>query len=84
MGIVNDTIQMINQVENNKVYEDRGFANRETYLRHLALKMNYPFTKILFLALELGEAKDFDGLLREIEFMKYDCFLEDYVIKKEV
>ncbi|MCC5814739.1 MAG: hypothetical protein JJT78_08290 [Leptospira sp.] len=82
MGFITEAIAKINQTKDNKPYEERGFNTREKYLRSVAKKFNHPFTKVLFIALELGEEKDFDGLLKEVEFEKYDGFLEDY-IKKE-
>lgn len=77
MGIITETLRIINQTKDNKRYEEKGFPTREAYLRRVAKVMKHPFTKVLFIAVELGEEKDFDGLLVEVEFDKYDMFLED-------
>ena len=56
------------------VYTDKGYKNREDYLRSLAEQYEIHYSTVWMFATSLGENEDFDGLITTIEDYKNDMF----------
>ncbi len=44
-------------------YQEKGYKDREDYLKAVAVKYNCHIDTVLFLAEAFGEGEDFDGLI---------------------
>lgn len=53
--------------DDENIYEEHGFKNREDYLRTLADDNGVEYDVVLSYAMLLGEEEDFDGLLILLE-----------------
>jgi hypothetical protein len=49
------------------IYQERGYKNREAYLRELAAENGADVQAVFALADMLGPSEDFDGLVSSIE-----------------
>ena len=49
------------------IYEQKGYTDREHYLRSLALEYEIDHESVLNLAHLLGQNEDFDGLIEELK-----------------
>ena len=49
------------------MYEEEGYANRNEYLKELALEYDVPLEMVMAAADVLGPNEDFDGLLTSLE-----------------
>jgi hypothetical protein len=49
------------------IYTDRGYRNRDEYLRDVALGHGVPLRVVLMIADLLGPDEDFDGLISMME-----------------
>ena len=60
---------MINEEEN--MYQEKGYMNREDYLKCLSEDYGMDLHAIHTLADVLGEEEDFDGLVAELNDLEY-------------
>ena len=54
-------------MNNNQVYQENGFSNREEYLIDLADNYSVSIYEVCAIAEMLGENEDFDGLVSALE-----------------
>ena len=57
----------IDQIKPTDPYQKLGYANREAYLKSLAIKFKVDKTSVISLAKLLGLSEDFDGLVSDLE-----------------
>lgn len=55
------------------IYQERGYKNREEYLRELAAENGADVQAVFALADMLGPDEDFDGLVVGVEDWNWDC-----------
>lgn len=53
--------------EQENIYQENGYENRENYLKCMAEDYDVPLDVVLSLAEVLGESEDFDGLISALE-----------------
>lgn len=49
------------------IYQEKGYEDREDYLKGLALELEIDYEMVLMLAELLGPEEDFDGLVTQLE-----------------
>ena len=69
--IANKNLNYINpsNVQTFDVYQAKGFANRDAYLRQLAEDYDLPLHRVVDVSNTLGQGEDFDGLISELDEM---------------
>ena len=53
------------------IYQQKGYANREAYLRSLADAYGLKLNMVLQAAALMGPSEDFDGLISTLEDIQY-------------
>lgn len=53
--------------DSNSIYKEKGYANRNAYLRALAEEYDVDLSLVYELAVTLGPSEDFDGLIFYLE-----------------
>ena len=62
------------------IYPQRGYQNRNEYLKELAEKYGVPENDALALAELFGEEEDFDGLVTAVEYKRLQIEIEELKI----
>ena len=62
-----ELLEMMNAAPPITIYMQHGFADREAYLKSLAVEYEVDETSVFSLAELLGPNEDFDGLLTDLE-----------------
>lgn len=67
LKVISKRDTMKEDLDGDDIYEQRGYLNREDYLRDLSVAYNVPYETVRALATTLGPSEDFDGLVAQLE-----------------